>query len=1163
MPLQSKFFLAVLLICSAFQTAVAEGLELHVQTGHTAEILCADIDSAQELLVSGGYDKSLRLWRLKTGEEIRAFYGHEKGVRCVAFAPQGDKFASAGDDGKVIVWSTKSDSPVKQLEGPEGYLRALQFSPDGTRLACGGDAGAIRLWDTKSNQQIIDIPAGSAVQALAFSPDGGFLLAGGPDSPAQVWNVETHQRVAKLAERVGRVLDLRFRDHSQLSILALKTESGARFRQDGAVERWEVHRRNDGCEVRARNALPRGTSGRLVGPEEVLVINSQRKSLHHFKQNVEQNRLSFADSPYCAVSTQEHLVVGFAGGWLEAFEKKSGDSLAQYRAAVEPVTALTFLDEGRVLVAGDWAGRVRTWRLDCVGAVSAQAAGDGPIRDLARGPEGILVGACWDDEIRTWMLTRSGSLLERFKQSANSPTSVVAFEDYRLVGGVDPPLLVQEGGANPRPLVASGSTINCLAKFNGGVVFGDTSGRLACLWGLAPARIVELYKHSSAVNSIAVDPDGEVVASASDDGRVVLSFPDSKRKSFELISTESEFWSTAFDSRGQVLAVGDSAGTVWLWQKRNGSWHLTEKLIGHSRGVTSVAFQPGTDLLASASADGTVRLRKTSTHQEVAQLFGLGETDWAVVDPEGRFDGSPPGMKAIHLVSGTEVVSLNQLKNRYFEPGLLQKLLGHRSETIRSVRPLRELGLHPKVEIIQAPKGDDSTLKLRLIPRGGGVGQIKVRVNGVETAVVTPQEGQTDVSLQLPKDRLEPKRDNIVETVAYSSDNTMASRAYPLTWVEPEVEKVVDRRLFLIAGGISDYENTNLRLSYPARDAIDLTKALTRGGKRYYGQDKVKAYLLTETAEGLEVTLEAPTRDGFERVFQEVAKESKPEDVLVLFLAGHGTNDGDLYAYLTKEAEMTENGIPEKGAITSDDLREWLGKIKANHRVVVLDTCSAAALADGLASSGGARAVNFLGSDQNLHLLMGCAADAQSFESASYGHGLLTYSLLLGLSGPALHKEEFADVLGLYRFAALEVQNIAPLGELKQVPMVAGTPSQNLIFASLSDDDRFEIAPTSAVPRVALPIFQGRDKLNLRKLLEERLLEAEKSGLLDLRYDQPPKSIVPYCRYTVKDETVELRLTLENGDDLKDLTFRETVSNVTSLVNSIYDSITNSKGDRE
>jgi WD40 repeat protein len=54
--------------------------------------------------VKQGSDKSIRVWEIKTGKEIRKFTGHGAAVRCLAFTPNGDYLVSGSEDSTVRIW---------------------------------------------------------------------------------------------------------------------------------------------------------------------------------------------------------------------------------------------------------------------------------------------------------------------------------------------------------------------------------------------------------------------------------------------------------------------------------------------------------------------------------------------------------------------------------------------------------------------------------------------------------------------------------------------------------------------------------------------------------------------------------------------------------------------------------------------------------------------------------------------------------------------------------------------------------------------------------------------------------------------------------------------------------------------------------------------------
>ena len=72
--------------------------------GHKADVRSVAFCLTAGAILSGGGDKTVRLWDIATGKEILRLEGHEEAVRCVAFSPDGRLAASAGLDASVRIW---------------------------------------------------------------------------------------------------------------------------------------------------------------------------------------------------------------------------------------------------------------------------------------------------------------------------------------------------------------------------------------------------------------------------------------------------------------------------------------------------------------------------------------------------------------------------------------------------------------------------------------------------------------------------------------------------------------------------------------------------------------------------------------------------------------------------------------------------------------------------------------------------------------------------------------------------------------------------------------------------------------------------------------------------------------------------------------------------
>jgi WD40 repeat protein len=154
------------------------------------------------VVVSGGNDRTVRIWRLADGSPVgEPLRGHEGGVFAVAVGALADGtpvVVSSGDDATVRIWQLADGAPVGEpLSDHDGEVHALAVGvlADGMPiLVTGGDDGTVRIW------QLADwVPVGEplrghgdivrAVTVGVLADGTPVVVSGGDDGAVLVWRM--------------------------------------------------------------------------------------------------------------------------------------------------------------------------------------------------------------------------------------------------------------------------------------------------------------------------------------------------------------------------------------------------------------------------------------------------------------------------------------------------------------------------------------------------------------------------------------------------------------------------------------------------------------------------------------------------------------------------------------------------------------------------------------------------------------------------------------------------------------------------------------------------------------------------------------------------------------------------------------------------------------
>ena len=141
-------------------------------------------------LASGGWDDTVRLWDVESGQQKAVLQGHTGDVTSVSYSPDGRTLASGSLDETVRLWDVDSFHEKATLEGHTDWVKSVVFSPDGRTLVSGSSANRIRLWDVASGEEKAILEGHrDDVQSVSFSRYGRILASGSSDGTILLWDM--------------------------------------------------------------------------------------------------------------------------------------------------------------------------------------------------------------------------------------------------------------------------------------------------------------------------------------------------------------------------------------------------------------------------------------------------------------------------------------------------------------------------------------------------------------------------------------------------------------------------------------------------------------------------------------------------------------------------------------------------------------------------------------------------------------------------------------------------------------------------------------------------------------------------------------------------------------------------------------------------------------
>lgn len=163
--------------------------------GHKGPVYAAQFAKASNLLASGSFDQSVRIWDVQTQREVQCFQEHQQNVSDVDWSSDGAHLLSGGFDHCVKEWDVVAGKAVHSYSELQGFIQTVRFSPaDNVIFLAGSTSKHVYVLDRRlqSSGGVAMLLTGDAkVGALVMSPSGNSCLSGDSHGAMKLWDLRT------------------------------------------------------------------------------------------------------------------------------------------------------------------------------------------------------------------------------------------------------------------------------------------------------------------------------------------------------------------------------------------------------------------------------------------------------------------------------------------------------------------------------------------------------------------------------------------------------------------------------------------------------------------------------------------------------------------------------------------------------------------------------------------------------------------------------------------------------------------------------------------------------------------------------------------------------------------------------------------------------------
>jgi WD40 repeat protein len=987
----TKFLKAIALLLWPFALAAQDKPELVITTGHTTRVTSVDYHPGGAFVLTAGDDRTVRIWDRGLQQEFRTMYGHINAVKKAIFSPDGNLIASSdnkevivrkfpsgeivqkiqlermsgtlaftadskglfieGEDRKLVIVDAitgakkqafgieaedemvlnaatgkvftrcregcdtepasvavidmASGKQEKVLKGGKGNINELVCSSDGKWVAAYvmSPKSNIYVWDAKSAalKSTVELPAGVYLSGLAFAKDGSRIYTIARDSKIRIYSASS----GKLEKEIVRFIDYTqvasqkgtyelgigmyavslSPDGKQLAVAVdyMQISPDAFGKNASSVMMWNTETNKQTGELAGMQRTVRGLWGCKKQPYVITANSNPLIGTKFWNMKDGSVQTSVQALGISDASKGGDTISVFEGGRVSVRLVPGYEELMAVDSTAVWGTAIS--GDGKMLIVGTANFKNPAKPRSFIGVWNVAD------KKLLKK---IEIGYCRGDK-RIWITPNKKHFMFEcdkpvvFEIASGKQVAEIPTQDYRILG-------LSPAGATvlmaPHDMDGIGENVPVIVEYD-------------LLTGKETARHT-LTGFNGIVNAIEFSSDGSRLAVGG----------------------------------GGFAAGYEPVAMVYDWKTKSPLC----KLKGHEAPLLSVSFGDKSNILYSASEDGTVKAWNTETCSETGTMIGMRDLDYILFDPDNYYKSSKGNYSGICFRMKGKLYTFEQFDMVYNRPDIVMAKFGAPKPLVSMYKLAWKkritragfteealagvLGELPSVDLPLKtsipPATDQGLLKLKVKASGtqSDLDRVNVYVNEVPVFGINGyslkgkslKEFEQEMSIELSPGK------NFVQVSAINSKGLESLRES----FDIECTKAAEKPdLYILAVGISKYKEQNFNLKYSSKDMNDFVNMMQSSGM----YNKIYVKKIQDTL----ATKENIIAEG--KIFE----QARVTDRVIAYFSSHGLLDEKLDYYLaTTDVNFTD---PSARGLPYDEIEKMFDKCRSRSRLVLIDAC--------------------------------------------------------------------------------------------------------------------------------------------------------------------------------------------------------------------------------